>query len=87
MANHPSAEKRNRQRIAATLRNRSALSAVRTAVRNARKAVAEGDRKVAEAVVFAASKLLAKAAGKGALRVQTAARTISRIQIALNKLA
>ncbi|MDX2055367.1 MAG: 30S ribosomal protein S20 [Polyangiaceae bacterium] len=87
MANHPSAEKRNRQRIVTTLRNRSATSAVRTAVRNARKAIAEGDRKAAELVVAATAKLVAKAAGKGAIRVQTASRTISRIQIALNKLA
>lgn len=87
MANHPSADKRNRQRIAATLRNRSALSAVRTSVRNARNAIAAGDRTVAGTVVAAASILLAKAASKGALRTQAAARTISRIQIALNKLA
>ncbi|HYQ17570.1 MAG TPA: 30S ribosomal protein S20, partial [Polyangiaceae bacterium] len=43
MANHPSAEKRNRQRIVATERNRAAKSALRGADKKARAAVASGD--------------------------------------------
>ena len=40
MANHPSAEKRNRQRIKRTDRNRAAKSAVRTLVKRVRTAIA-----------------------------------------------
>ena len=44
MANHPSAEKRNRQRITRTDRNRAATSALRTTLKKARAAVAAGDK-------------------------------------------
>ena len=45
MANHPSAEKRNRQREKRTLRNRSIKAAVRTQVKTVRTAIAvEGSR-------------------------------------------
>ena len=39
MANHPSAEKRNRQRIKRTIRNRAVSSTVRTLVKNVRTAL------------------------------------------------
>ena len=51
MAHHPSAEKRNRQRLVRTERNTSVRSAVRTAVKKARTALSEGDRKAAEGLV------------------------------------
>jgi len=86
MANHPSAEKRNRQRIVRARRNRSALSALRTAVKQARQAIAAGGAEAARERVGQASRALAKAAQKGAIRPQTAARTTSRIQKALHKL-
>ena len=62
MANHPSAEKRNRQRIESTNRNRAVKSAVRTAVKKARTAIAGGDSKKAADPVKAASQALARAA-------------------------
>ncbi len=86
MANHPSAEKRNRQRIVRAARNRSTLSALRTAVKQARQAVAAGAPEAAREKVQQASQALAKAASKGFIRLQTAARTTSRIQKALHKL-
>ncbi len=85
MANHPSAEKRNRQRIARAARNRSTLSALRTAVKQARQAIAGGGAEARERV-GQASQALAKAAQKGVIRPETAARTTSRIQKALHKL-
>ena len=85
MANHPSAEKRNRQRIVRAQRNRSTLSALRTAVKQARQAIA-GGAEAARERVGQASRALAKAAQKGVIRPQTAARTASRIQKALHKL-
>lgn len=84
MSNHPSAAKRNRQRIARTARNRSIRSTVRTAVKHARAAIAAGDSSAAQQVKKAIS-LLASAASKGVLHKKSAARTTSRIQAALAK--
>ncbi len=84
MANHPSAEKRNRQRLVRTERNKSVKSAVRTAVKKARTAIAAGD-KTAKDKVADASRELARAAQKGVMHPRTASRTTSRIQHALSK--
>ena len=87
MANHPSAEKRNRQRVVRTERNRSAASALRTSIKKARAAVAGGDAAKAKGSVASAEKALAKAASKGVIHPRTAARTTSRIAKALAKSA
>ena len=55
MANHASAEKRNRQRIRRTERNRAVRSAVRSAVKKARVALAQGDAAAAKTTVHSAS--------------------------------
>ena len=86
MANHPSADKRNRQRIVRAERNQAARSALRTAVKKARTAIAAGDAAKAKDPVAAASKALARAASKGVLHERAASRTTSRIQSALGKL-
>jgi small subunit ribosomal protein S20 len=87
MANHASAEKRNRQRIRRTERNRAVRSAVRSAVKKARLAISQGDAAVAKTSVLTASRALARAASKGVIHVRAAARTTSRMQSALHKLA
>ena len=87
MANHPSAEKRNRQRVVRTERNRAAKSALRGAVKKARAAVAGGDAEKAKSSSATAEKALAKAASKGVIHPRTAARTTSRIAKALAKSA
>jgi small subunit ribosomal protein S20 len=87
MANHPSAEKRNRQRVVRTERNRSVRQTVRTAVKKARTALAAGDGQVAKDRIADAVKALAKAASKGVVHKKAASRTTSRIQSALNRLA
>ena len=87
MANHPSAEKRNRQRIVRTERNRAAKSALRSTVKKARAAVASGDAAKAKGGTASAEKALAKAASKGVFHPRTAARTTSRIAKALAKSA
>jgi small subunit ribosomal protein S20 len=84
MANHPSAEKRNRQRIVQTDANRSVKGAVRTAVKKARLAIAQGDAQAASAPVAQASLALAKAASKRIIHPGSAARTTSRIQSQLH---
>lgn len=86
MANHASAVKRNRQRIRRTERNRAARSALRTAVRAARLAIASGDKAVAKERALAAEGALASAAGKGLIKPNTAARTTSRLFKAAAKL-
>ena len=87
MANHPSAEKRNRQRVVRTERNRAAKSALRSAIKKARAIVASGDAAKAKTSVATAEKSLAKAASKGVIHPRTAARTTSRIAKALAKSA
>lgn len=87
MANHASADKRNRQRIVRTQRNRAITSAVRTVVKKARAAIAGGDSKTAADKVKEASRALARAASKGSLHPRTASRVTSRIESALAKLA
>jgi small subunit ribosomal protein S20 len=87
VANHPSAEKRNRQRIKRTLRNRTITSSVRTLVKKVRTAVAAKDKEAAKAALVTAIKALDKAAGKGVFHEKAASRTVSRLSAAVHKLA
>jgi small subunit ribosomal protein S20 len=87
VANHPSAEKRNRQRIKRTIRNRSVRSAVRTEVKRARAAVASKDPKAAKEALLVATVALDKAASKGAVPRKQASRHISRLAAQVSKLA
>ncbi len=86
MANHASAEKRNRQRIKRTLRNRAIKSAVRTHVKTVRAAIAAKDPKAAKEALLAATVQIDKASSKGALPRHTASRTVSRLAAAVHKL-
>lgn len=86
MANHPSAAKRNRQRIKRTIRNKDARSAVRTVVKKARSAVAAGEAD-AKTKVEAAVVAVAKAASAGVIHKNAASRTTARIRSALHKRA
>ncbi|HEU4535178.1 MAG TPA: 30S ribosomal protein S20, partial [Polyangiaceae bacterium] len=61
MANHASAEKRNRQRINRTRRNRAVKSSVRTAVKQARTAIT-GAKQDAQSLVVSATSALDRAA-------------------------
>ena len=87
MANHPSAEKRNRQRIVRTERNRALKSSLRTAVKKARAAVQAGDGAKAQPLVLDAERSLARAASKGVLTKKTAARVTARIAKSAAKIA
>jgi len=86
MANHPSAAKRNRQRIKRTIRNKDARSAVRTVVKKARASVAAGDAD-AKTKVEAAVIAVARAARLGVIHSNAASRTTARIRSALHKRA
>jgi small subunit ribosomal protein S20 len=90
MANHPSAEKRNRQRLKRTDRNRSVKSSVRTFLKSARGAIATAtsggaQASDASASVKAAIKALDRAASKGVIHKRSAARRKARLALALNK--
>ncbi len=87
MANHPSADKRNRQRIKRTLRNRTVKSEVRTEVKIVREAVAAKDVKAAQTALHTATVTLDKAASKGALNKKTASRRLSRLAKQVHKLS
>lgn len=78
MANVPSAEKRNRQRIRRRQRNLMHLTRVRTHVKRVRAAIEAGEGKVAE-LLKEAVQLIDKAAQKGVIKKETASRKISRL--------
>ena len=86
MANHPSAEKRNRQRIKRTARNRSVKSAVRTVVKSVRVAVEAKDPKAAKEALKEATVALDQAASKGVLAKKAASRHVSRLSSLVHKL-
>lgn len=86
MANHPSAAKRNRQRIKRTSRNKTLRSAVRTAVKKARTSIESGEAE-AKAKVEEATVALARAASAGVIHSNAASRTTARIRAALHKRA
>ena len=86
MANIKSAKKRilvaerNRQR------NVAAKSAIKTAIKKTLAAAQEKDKEAVTANLSNAYKLCDKAAGKGILHKNTAARKKSRLTVAVNKL-
>ncbi len=86
MANHPSAEKRNRQRITRTARNRAVTSSVRTLVKSVRAAIKAKDKAQASKALVAAVSAIDSASSKGVLHRRTAARTVSRLSSAVHKL-
>lgn len=84
MANHKSAKKRARQSIKKNLRNRSYLSMVKTAVKNFRLGLdnlkkGEGEASKVQELMTAAQSALQKAAAKGLLHKNRAARKVSRM--------
>jgi small subunit ribosomal protein S20 len=83
MANHASAEKRNRQRIKRTTRNRAAKSALRTQLKKARAALTTPGTAVD--VIKQAESLLDRAASKGVIPVKRASRSKGRLAAALHK--
>ena len=87
MANHVSAEKRNRQRIIRTERNKAVRTRIRHALKAARAAIEAGDAEAAKEPVRKASVALAKAVSQGVLHQKTASRSTSRIQGALAKIS
>lgn len=79
MANIQSSEKKNRQRITREARNGSQKSAMRTAVKKLRAAIAAKDSKQTDALLKEATKLIARLGGRGVIKPRTASREVSRL--------
>lgn len=84
MANHKQAEKRNRQRIKRRARNLRHLSTMRTYIKRVRRALAGGELDEARQALPRAITAIGRAASKGVVHRNTAARYISRITRAVN---
>ena len=83
MANHKSALKRAKQNEKRRLRNKMTKSVMKNAVRNVVEAKEAGDDNT-EKLLRKAQSTIAKAAKKGVLHKNTAARKISRLTRAVN---
>jgi len=79
LANIKSQIKRNRQNKKRRERNRVVRGSARTALRNARMAIENGDVEEARAATMLATRALDKAAAKGIIHKNKAARQKSRL--------
>jgi len=86
MANTPSAKKATRKIARRTAVNKNRRSRVRSYVRKVEEALATGDKSAAEAALRAAQPELMRAAGKGVMHRNTAARKVSRLSRRLKTL-
>ena len=87
MANIKSAKKRILVSKKKEMRNKSTKSKVKTLVKKVEAAIAEGNKSDAEEALRVVTSELSKAASKGIYHKNTAARKISRLTLAVNKLA
>ena len=83
MPNSISAKKRLRQNLVRRARNRAAKSVLKSQVRKVREAIVAGNLDVGEAEFRLAAKRLDKAAAKGVVHANLAARVKSRLSTAL----
>jgi len=87
VANHPSAEKRNRQRITRTARNRTLKSSVRTLVKRLRTEIGAKNKETALKALATAISEIDSACSKGVVHPKAASRTIGRLSAAVHKLS
>ena len=86
MANHKSAEKRMRQNEKRRINNISIKSLVKTRTKAVLKSFEEKDQEKAGEALIKARSVIAKAAAKGKLHKNNAARKISRLTKKVNSL-
>ena len=87
MANIKSAKKRILVTRTKALRNKMIKSAVKTAVKKVDAAIAANDKELAKAELLKATSAIDKAASKGDYHKNAASRKISRMNLAVNKMA
>ena len=85
MANHKSAEKRNRQSQVRRLRNRMNRTQMKNMIRKVNEAVASGSEEAAKEALQQAIPVIARTASKGTIHQKAASRTISRLTKSVNK--
>lgn len=86
MANHKSAEKRARQTIKRTERNRFYRTRLKNITKAVRAAVEAGDKETALKALKEANKSLHSFVSKGFLKKQTASRRVGRLAKLVNTL-
>ncbi|QOQ99226.1 30S ribosomal protein S20 [Campylobacter lari] len=87
MANHKSAEKRARQTIKRTERNRFYRTRLKNITKEVREAAANNDKEAAQNALKVANKSIHAMVSRGFLKKQTASRRVSRLALLVNKLA
>ena len=87
MANIKSAKKRVLVIETKTARNKAIKSRVKTYIKKVDVAIAANDKAAAQAALKEAISEINKAASKGVYHKNTASRKISRLSLAVNKLA
>ena len=87
MANIKSAKKRILVERRNAERNKAIRSRVKTAIKKLNAAIAAGDKAAASSALTSAISEISKAASKGVYHHKTASRKISRMTIAVNKIA
>ncbi len=86
MANHKSAEKRNRQAQVRRLRNRINTTRMRNTIKAVDAAIAAGSGDDAQAALKVAIPVIARTASKGTIHKKNASRKISRLTKRVNKM-
>ncbi len=87
MANIKSAKKRILVSRTKTERNKSIRSSVKTAMKKVFVAIESGDKAAAQTALVSATKLIESAASKGVYHKNNASRKVSRLALAVNKMA
>lgn len=87
MANIKSAKKRILVAQTRADRNKAIRSAVKTSIKKVYAAIEENDKAAAQAALLDATSKLDKATKKGVYHKNTSARKISRMNLAVNKMA
>ena len=86
MANHPSAEKRNRQTQRRTEVNGARKSRIRSFVKKVETAIASGDKNAAKQAFEDAAPEMQRGASKGVMHQRTVARKLSRLSARIKAL-
>ncbi len=87
MANIKSAKKRILVAQTKTDRNKAIKSGVKTAIKKVTASVESGDKAAAQAALLAATKQIDMATSKGVYHKNNASRKVSRLAVAVNKMA
>jgi len=86
MANHPSAEKRNRQTQRRTKVNGARKSRIRSYVKKVETAIASGDKSAAKQAFADAAPEMQRGASKRVVHQRTVARKLSRLSARIKAL-